>query len=415
MLKQKAGGLAKAFLAAFFSLIVIFPSAASAQQTTIQQLLTPFYDPSSPTASDCSESSLVGSDHETQTWNFFKAQGLSDKQTAGIMGNMQQESSFNPLLMQIGGESKDPYDAGTQGWGLIQWSGNSEPTGDKVTRLYKASGLAGPIYELSTQLNLVWGHMNNNPPITKGDFNLDDFKNITDEKQAALYFLDHIEAGTDPGSVRENNATDILEKYGGTGTAGTGDGSDFCGGSVSTTSGNCSVSSIVYAPEYSQAQLARIFGDPGTASSHPAMQANLKSVNFMGHSVQANKAIADCLEAVAADIKNNGITYPITDVGCYRFDSDNGSSNIGLKSYHTYGAACDINPSTNNYYNTGNNGTRPYNPNCPPASGAVNSGNCYDMPPKIVQIFAAHGFYWGGNFTSIKDYMHFEWHGIIPQ
>jgi hypothetical protein len=76
-----------------------------------------------------------------------------------------------------------------------------------------------------------------------------------------------------------------------------------------------------------------------------------------------------------------------------------------------YGAACDINPYTNNFYDTG---PVPYNPNCPAASGVVDSGHCYDMPQQIIKIFAENGFYWGGNFNSVKDYMHFEWHGVVP-
>lgn len=417
MLKRRRIDAISLFGATFFCLLTLFwPVAPVLGLSNYEILNTPFYDPSGDAGSECS--TLVGGDHETQTWNYFKSKGLSDQQTAGIMGNMQQESSFNPLIMQKGGESENPYDAGTLGWGLIQWSGNNEPTGDKVTQLYNASGLTGPISQLSTQLDLVWHHMHNDPPITKGDFNISDFENITDEKQAAQYFLNHIEAGTDPidphtgQPVREENATNILNHYAGNDTGDTGGSSSSCG--VSVSSSNCSVNSIVYSAEYSQEQLTKIFGDPGTKDSHSAMDANLTSVDFLGHSVSVNKVVASCLEAVASDLKSNNISYSITDVGCYRFDSDNGTSNIGLRSYHTYGAACDINALTNNYYNTGDHGTRPYDPNCPPAASAVNSGNCYSMSPQVVQIFAAHGFYWGGNFNSVKDYMHFEWHGVVP-
>ncbi len=159
---------------------------------------------------------LVGSDSEQMVWNYFKGQGLSDAQVAGIMGNMKQESNFNPVVMEIGGESQNPYDAGSKGWGIIQWSGNNGPrsTGDKVTSLYKDSGLSGPIYELSTQLELVWGHMHNNPPITTGDFRMVDFQKITNPREAAAYFRLHIEGGTDLGA-RATYAEDILGRLGG--------------------------------------------------------------------------------------------------------------------------------------------------------------------------------------------------------
>lgn len=369
-------------------------------------------------SSNCSttDADLAGSDGEEKAWNYFKDKGLSDVQVAGIMGNLEQESGFDPTRMQKGGDSQNPADADPLGWGLIQWT-----PGSKVVGLAAQAGVTGPIYELGTQLDLTWQHMLNNPSVT-GTFDMSYFKTITDVDTATQYFRSQIEGGTDPidpntgQPVREEYARAALQKYSGQVVpASTGSGCSTSSGATTTASGACTVNQIVYSAEYSQQQLTQIFGDPGTASDHTAMENKQVTVDFLGHSVQANPLIAPCLEATANDIQNSGINYPITDVGCYRFDSDNGTSNIGLLSYHTYGAACDINPLTNNYYNTGDNGTRPYDPNCPPASSAVNSGSCYNMPPQIVQIFASHGFYWGGNFRSVKDYMHFEWHGVVPQ
>jgi hypothetical protein len=174
-----------------------------------------------------------------------------------------------------------------------------------------------------------------------------------------------------------------------------------CTSSTTGTSGSCNVPAPVYGSvngsgnEYSQAQLSQIFGDPGTATSHPIMAANLVTVNFLGHSVSINKLAAPCLSAVADDIQQGGSTYKINDMGCYRFDSDNGSSNIGLSSYHTYGAACDINSSSNPFQV------------CP-----CNAG--YNMPQDYVAAFHNHGFTWGGNWVTRRDYMHFEFNGITP-
>jgi hypothetical protein len=407
MLKRRRNDAFKLFGAGFFCLLtILLPAGSALGLSNFEILSTPFYDPNSNAGGQCSDTSLTGSDREEKTWNYFKSKGLSDAQTAGIMGNILQESHFDPLRMQKGGESQNPSDADPLGWGIIQWT-----PGSKVIAEAQTAGLSGPIYELSTQLDLVWQHMHNRPVVTQ-PFDLTAFESINDEKLAAIYFRDQIEGGSDLNGVRETNATDILSHYAGTGGGGASEASNPCGLVISA--GDCTASKIVYDAEYSQQQLAAIFGDPGTASSHSQMDANLTSVDFMGHNVQANKLIASCLEAVATDLKNNGVSYPITDAGCYRFDADNGTSNIGLRSYHTYGAACDINALTNNYYDTGSNGTRPYDPNCPKAAGAVNSGDCYSMSPQVVKIFAAHGFSWGGNFNSIKDYMHFEWHGVIP-
>ncbi len=174
-----------------------------------------------------------------------------------------------------------------------------------------------------------------------------------------------------------------------------------CGAPVSTQYGVCTATAPVWGAQngsgddYTQEQLRQIYGDPGSAQVHPAMDANLVSIDFLGHQVQVNKLVAPCLSAAAQDIQNSNINYQIRSVGCYRFDSDNGGSNIGLRSYHTYGAACDINPDTNRWSGDG-------------------SPLPYDMPAQYIVIFHNHGFTWGGYWVSIKDYMHFEFNGITP-
>lgn len=52
--------------------------------------------------STTSSGELQGSDVAEQVWNFFKAAGFSDAATAGIMGNLQQESSMDPKCLQNG-------------------------------------------------------------------------------------------------------------------------------------------------------------------------------------------------------------------------------------------------------------------------------------------------------------------------
>jgi hypothetical protein len=110
-----------------------------------------------------SSTTLTGSDRAEKTWNYFKSKGLSDKQVAGIMGNIADESHFDPEILQINGkDSKDPADAGDLGWGIIQWSGNKgtgHSTADKVKQMYNESGVSGPVYTLGTQLDMVWQHM----------------------------------------------------------------------------------------------------------------------------------------------------------------------------------------------------------------------------------------------------------------
>lgn len=55
-------------------------------------------------------------------WNALVGSGHSKAQAAGIMGNMQSESGFNPFIVQGGGTSMNPRDAGSGGYGLVQWT-----------------------------------------------------------------------------------------------------------------------------------------------------------------------------------------------------------------------------------------------------------------------------------------------------
>lgn len=105
---------------------------------------------------------LVGSDNLEKIYNFFKSKGLSDIQAAAVVGNIYQESKGNPTLSQGGGNLKDPsgltcsgYGCG-RAWGIVQWD-----PGSLAITYAKEAGISGPIHELSTQLQLVWWHMNN--------------------------------------------------------------------------------------------------------------------------------------------------------------------------------------------------------------------------------------------------------------
>ena len=171
----------------------------------------------------------------------------------------------------------------------------------------------------------------------------------TSDEAAKIFNAEFEVSGVDPSS-RQTNAKKILQKYGDN-AAGSGTGTD-CG-----ATGDCTATKPVWGSqngsgdEYSQEQLTKLFGNPGTASSHPEMDKNLTEVKFLGHDVQINKKAAGCLEAVSSQLQ--GTSYKMRMIGCYRYDSNNGSSNIGLKSYHTYGVACDINWDTNPYIGDG--------------------------------------------------------------
>ena len=64
-------------------------------------------------------SRLNGKDNREKIWNFLVAKGLSNEQTAGVMGNLQTESggSWSPTVNEYGQEF------GSAGYGIAQWTG----------------------------------------------------------------------------------------------------------------------------------------------------------------------------------------------------------------------------------------------------------------------------------------------------
>ncbi len=60
---------------------------------------------------------ITGSTNQEKVWNFLRSRGLTPEQTAGIMGNIHQESSFSPTRQEAG----KAWGSGG-GWGLAQWT-----------------------------------------------------------------------------------------------------------------------------------------------------------------------------------------------------------------------------------------------------------------------------------------------------
>jgi hypothetical protein len=154
-----------------------------------------------------SSTSLRGSDNGAKIWNYFKDKGLSDAQVAGIMGNLKQESGFNPQAVEGGGNSKNPADAGSGGWGLAQWT-----PGSKVIGIAKDLKVSGPIYELGTQLDIIWGEMTGTSPTGVQNM-VETLKQKTTVSDATSYFVVAFE-GPKVVGPRLTYAQESLAKYG---------------------------------------------------------------------------------------------------------------------------------------------------------------------------------------------------------
>lgn len=157
---------------------------------------------------------LTGNDNVEKSFNYFIKQGLTDAQSAGIVGNMMVESgiSVNPMIIQGGGTSKNPADAGGGGYGIIQWT----PGSKLVTYAGKLS-VTGNIYELAPQLDVVWGMLSGK---VDGEPNLiTQYKTITNVKEATDFITDKFERPAQASANklgREKFAGQVIDTYGGT-------------------------------------------------------------------------------------------------------------------------------------------------------------------------------------------------------
>ncbi len=255
-------------------------------------------NPTTTTGQTCACNSgttgLTGSDNEDKVWNFLKGIGLTDAQVAGIMGNFEQESSFDPERIQGGGDSQTPSAAGSGGYGLAQWT-----PGQSIVADANNNDIAGPIYQLLTQLELVEAEMRTTTPTGYVDMLKTWPANAVNSASASASFFDGaFESGTDPNGVRESNAQTILKQYGGTGsttsTTTTGCSGGQGGGNCSTAVGDAKIyqCALQYKPvSYSESAAGNHLpgGNPAWLKTCPVINASC----FLDCSGLVNIAVYD--------------------------------------------------------------------------------------------------------------------------
>ena len=110
--------------------------------------------------------------------------------------------------------------------------------------------------------------------------------------------------------------------------------------------------------------------------------------------LRVHKKLANEYIAIFKEMKAIGFPVRASDTAAYvwRTMATNGSK----ISYHSYGSVVDLNWNSNPlvYHGTG-----AYRPGSDP----------YSVTQQVVNIWKKHGFYWGGDWKSYKDYMHFTY------
>lgn len=171
-------------------------------------------------------------------WAFLRSKGCSEEVTAGIMGNLQQESQFDPTAVE---KPKTP-DKG--GHGIAQW------TGARWTTLKQYASTHGKDWtDLDLQLNLLWEEFSSTHKAWLKKVNskygsLDAFMKGTDLEDACTYFCKHFEVAGEPKqSNRLNYAKQVYSELSGKeytyngSTSGTSGSSGSSGNSITSLAG----------------------------------------------------------------------------------------------------------------------------------------------------------------------------------
>jgi hypothetical protein len=135
-------------------------------------------------------------------FDFFVGKGLTDVQAAGIVGNLDQESSMDPSIAQYGGGP---------GRGIAQWSaGGRWDTDAKDNVVWYAKEHGESEYSLTLQLEFVWYELT-----TFGNYGLSELRAATTVTGATVAFQDDFEGcGECDQSNRIAYAEAALSAYG---------------------------------------------------------------------------------------------------------------------------------------------------------------------------------------------------------
>lgn len=110
-----------------------------------------WYDPTAGLCDPNSSTSLIGKDNVQKSFNYFVSKGLTPAQSAGIVGNLRQESGSG-----IDPSSDNPAAVGGGG-GIAQWEGGRWSGSNGLLAFAEKHGK--PWDDLGLQLDFIWYEM----------------------------------------------------------------------------------------------------------------------------------------------------------------------------------------------------------------------------------------------------------------
>lgn len=180
--------------------------------------------------------SLTGASNAEKVWNYFTARGLSPVAAAGAMGNIEQESSFDPWAGEAGNNSIDKGLTGV-GFGLIQWTntgGNSQGRRYGVMNYLETNGVSldstnasqndqALLYELNwlwdgEYSSATWQEKVNSETSVSGDTSIGNGVEENTGNGSALLFHALVERSADDAAQKQeriDSAQSFLDTFGG--------------------------------------------------------------------------------------------------------------------------------------------------------------------------------------------------------
>lgn len=375
---------------------------------------------------ECTISSgeLVGNSNEEKIWFYLtRIAKFSKVQAAGVLGNLQSESGFEPQIVQgdtpisevsynytkkvdkktISKTDFIKHGPGGGGYGLAQWT----TYGRKELLYNKHSKKKTSIGDLEMQLEFLVEEMNGNPGQWLTMSRKKEWFNAKTPYESGMLYCRYFERPADLYQPsRGEQAKAIYKKY-----------KDKKYESNISMDNIASNEGETKAKNWSNEKKIDYLFPNGVPKSESELKKYLvdvtvpittKSGKKTTTKVTIHKAIAGDLKAALQAAQDEG--FAVYEVGGYRtFGTDEAGKvkSVGLVySQHCYGLAVDINVNENCYKS--------------PANAPCSVGKLYSTSNKysikksgaLYKSFINNGWGWGGEWSSLKDYMHFSFFGV---
>jgi len=138
---------------------------------------------------------LAGNDRDAQAWNFFRGKGYSESDTSKILGNIKQESSFNPLSI-----NRNDAGPGLHSYGIAQWN-----RGRFASLQAYAAQQGKPWQDYQTQLGFMHREIQSNPR----------YLNALRTRDGGGFGHAYEGFGDNSGPTRTGYANQFLRRFGG--------------------------------------------------------------------------------------------------------------------------------------------------------------------------------------------------------